>query len=112
MVMTHVVNLRICVAVASVSFRSVGLVSILLRETVHPPFHGTKQTVVGSTSGDSDGIPDGIEDRNGNGLVDDDESNPNAADSDGDGLSDGHGRTHRSLRSRGSHHRRRAAGRC
>jgi hypothetical protein len=38
---------------------------------------------------DDDGIPDGVEDANRNGLVDPDETNPAQRDSDGDGLTDG-----------------------
>ncbi len=38
---------------------------------------------------DDDGIPDGVEDANGNGIVDPGETNPRRADSDGDGLKDG-----------------------
>jgi len=38
---------------------------------------------------DSDGLSDGAEDKNANGRVDIDESDPNNSDSDGDGLTDG-----------------------
>ncbi|MFQ5515652.1 MAG: hypothetical protein ACE5FG_14645 [Myxococcota bacterium] len=37
---------------------------------------------------DGDGIPDGLEDRNGNGRIETGETFPNRADSDGDGLGD------------------------
>ncbi len=38
---------------------------------------------------DMDGIPDSVEDANGNGVVDNGETDPNDADTDGDGLCDG-----------------------
>lgn len=38
---------------------------------------------------DNDGLPNRIEDRNNNGVVDPDESDPNNPDTDGDGLKDG-----------------------
>ncbi|MEZ5448367.1 MAG: hypothetical protein R3E89_04930 [Thiolinea sp.] len=38
---------------------------------------------------DNDGLPDGVEDANGNGVIDVGETNPLDADSDDDGLSDG-----------------------
>lgn len=38
---------------------------------------------------DNDGIPDSVEDTNGNGIVDTDETDPLNADSDNDGLADG-----------------------
>ena len=38
---------------------------------------------------DGDGIPDTIEDTNGNGIVDEGETDPQSADTDGDGLLDG-----------------------
>jgi hypothetical protein len=41
------------------------------------------------TDTDSDGIPDGVEDKNRNGVVDSGETDPTKADTDGDGISDG-----------------------
>ena len=38
---------------------------------------------------DSDGLPDSFEDKDGDGVVDDDETDPRDADTDGDGLCDG-----------------------
>ena len=38
---------------------------------------------------DDDGIPDGVEDVNHNGVLDSSETNPCDPDSDGDGLQDG-----------------------
>ncbi len=43
----------------------------------------------GCTDSDSDGLFNFIEDKNGNGVVDPGETNPNNPDTDGDGLSDG-----------------------
>jgi|GEM_PF-3793988 len=50
------------------------------------PSSTTKALIADS---DSDGLIDGAEDRNSNGKVDSDESDPNNSDSDNDGLNDG-----------------------
>jgi hypothetical protein len=51
------------------------------------------RSIISNTSGlddtDGDGIPDLIEDENGNGIVDEDETDPNDPDTDNDGLLDG-----------------------
>ena len=51
------------------------------------------RSIISNTSGlddtDEDGIPDLIEDENGNGIVDDNETDPNDPDTDSDGLLDG-----------------------
>lgn len=53
------------------------------------PSTTTDPTVVDSeNSGAGDGLADGVEDKNKNGRVDAGETDPNVADSDGDGLRD------------------------
>ncbi|CAE7835051.1 unnamed protein product [Symbiodinium necroappetens] len=49
----------------------------------------TTCTAAGDADTDDDGLPDGIEDANRNGMVDPGESDPCLADTDGDGLLDG-----------------------
>ena len=46
-------------------------------------------TIPNDLDTDDDGLADGDEDRNRNGVVDDGESDPREFDTDGDGLSDG-----------------------
>ena len=53
---------------------------------LHECMLGTDPAVADS---DSDGLNDGVEDANQNGVLDEGETNPAKADSDGDGLSDG-----------------------
>jgi hypothetical protein len=49
----------------------------------------TTTTAVDDPDTDGDGLPDGLEDGDGDGLLDPGETDPSLADTDGDGLSDG-----------------------
>lgn len=55
--------------------------------TGHDPFDPSDDVI--DSDSDNDGISDSVEDKNGNGVVDPGETDPNNPDSDDDGISDG-----------------------